>query len=61
MYKEFSNWVCKECGKISKSKNNLRSHVEANHVTSSELSCPICQKKYKTRDTLRHHSKKCKM
>jgi len=55
-------WQCTECNKISKSKANLKKHVEI-HMTGLSFSCNYCDKVCKTSNSLNVHiytSKPCK-
>ena len=45
---------CKICGKQA-AYNNLRSHVEANHITGFSHACNICGKTSRSRNALRMH------
>lgn len=61
MFKDvFMNWVCKVCNKMSKTKRNIETHIEANHIESSGVACPICYRVLKTRESLRSHMKNTK-
>jgi len=56
-----SGWQCIECNKYSKTKANLRKHVEI-HLELS-FACKYCEKVYKTRNSLNLHmytSKPCR-
>jgi len=50
-------WECLQCGKTSNRQYNIRGHVEAKHIEGLKLSCSVCQKCFKTRDSLRHHTR----
>ena len=47
-------WECTECGKIGKFKNHLKSHVES-HLEGFVHKCDLCEKDFKTRNTLNNH------
>ena len=50
-------FACKECGKTGPKLNNIRSHIEAMHVTGFCHFCNSCGKAVKTRDALKTHQK----
>ena len=51
-------WACNVCGKEGH-KANIKTHIEANHVTSNiSHSCDICGKSSRSRDGLRQHKAK---
>jgi len=55
-------WQCSACSKVSRTKANLRKHVEI-HITGLSFSCKFCEKVYKTKNSLNAHtytSKPCK-
>ena len=39
-----SEWTCSVCGKSSKTKNNIRQHIEANHIDGVAHPCDQCEK-----------------
>ena len=44
-------WACNVCGKEDMKKSNIKTHIEANHITSDvSFSCDLCAKtsRYKT-------------
>ena len=44
-------WACNVCGKEDMKKSNIKTHIEANHITSDvSFSCNLCAKtsRYKT-------------
>ena len=44
-------WACNVCGKEDVKKSNMKTHIEANHITSDvSFSCDLCAKpsRYKT-------------
>jgi len=47
-------WRCKECGKVSEKKLKLGMHVES-HLEGFSLTCKICNKIYRTRNSLWKH------
>jgi len=57
-----NKWKCVECQKYSKTKANLRKHVEI-HIEGLQFVCKFCEKVFKTRNSLSLHlytSKQCK-
>ena len=50
-------FTCNICGKQA-AYNNLRSHIEANHITGFSHSCNICGKTSRSRDGLGIHRRK---
>ena len=55
-------WQCIDCNKYSKTKANLKKHVEI-HIEGLFFSCKYCDKVCKTRNSLNLHvytSKHCK-
>ena len=51
-----STWVCNVCGKEDKHKSNMKTHIEANHITSNiSYSCDICGKVSRSKTGLRFH------
>ena len=52
-------WLCNECGYQSRNKTNLKYHIEAKHVSTSDLStlypCQYCDKLLKNRKALNNH------
>lgn len=47
-------WKCNVCGKTSVYKSHMRNHVET-HVQGVNHQCVYCNKKLKTRESLRMH------
>ena len=48
------SFQCVECG-MSGKKRDVRRHVEAKHIANTYVSCSLCGKVVKTRDSLRKH------
>ena len=46
--------ICKVCGKEGKG-NVIKDHIEANHLEGIVIPCNICDKTFKSRNSLRHH------
>ena len=50
-----TSWACKVCGKEDQ-KPNIKSHIEANHITSTDsYSCDVCGKVSRSKTGLRFH------
>ena len=47
---------CKVCGKEGKS-NAIKDHIEANHLEGIVIPCNLCDKTFRSRDSLRHHNR----
>ena len=45
---------CKVCGKEGKS-NNIKDHIEANHLEGIVIPCNLCDKTFRSRPSLRNH------
>ena len=51
--------ICKVCGKEGQS-NGIKDHIEANHLEGIILPCSLCDKTFRSRNSLRHHNRqKC--
>ena len=48
-------FTCTVCGKEDKS-SNIKDHIETNHLEGVCLSCNLCEKTFKSRKNLRHHT-----
>ena len=48
---------CKVCGKEGMS-NAIKDHIEANHLEGIIIPCNFCNKTFRSRDSLRHHTKR---
>ena len=49
--------ICKVCGKEGRS-NALKDHIETNHLEGIIVPCDLCEKTFRSRDSLRHHKKR---
>ena len=47
---------CKVCGKEGLGKT-IKDHIEANHLDGVAIPCNLCDKTFRSRNALRHHSK----
>ena len=49
-------WACNVCGKEDVKKSNMKTHIEANHITSdASFSCDLCAKTSRYKTGLRIH------
>ena len=53
--KIFKAHVCKVCGKEGM-KNDIKKHIESNHVEGVFLPCKLCEKTFRARNSLRIHN-----
>ena len=49
--------ICKVCGKEGKG-SHIRDHIEANHLEGIVISCSLCDKTFRSRQTFGHHKRK---
>ena len=49
---------CIPCGKISSMVANARNHAET-HIDGLNFPCQLCDKSFRSRESLRKHSTKC--
>lgn len=47
-------WECVQCGKIAKTKQHIKSHVET-HLVGVSHDCKFCFKSFKTTNSLSKH------
>ena len=47
-------YLCKVCGKEGQHKN-IKDHIEANHLEGIVIPCNLCDKTFRSRQTLRNH------
>ena len=52
--KENDLYICNSCGKVAKTRENIVKHVEI-HIEGLSYRCPICDKTFKTRNSLQFH------
>ena len=50
--------LCKVCGKEGMS-NAIKDHIEANHIEGIVIPCSLCEKTFRSRNSLRHQTQKC--
>ena len=50
-------YVCKVCGKESR-KHDIQDHIEANHLKGISVPCNLCEKTFRSRNSLRCHNSK---
>ena len=48
--------ICKVCGKEGMNKN-IKDHIEANHLEGLTLPCNLCEKTFRSRNSLRMHKR----
>ena len=51
-----SVYTCNVCGKEGTNPTNIRDHIEANHIEGISLPCNFCEKKFRSRASLRMHN-----
>ena len=47
-------FICKECGKEDNS-TNIKHHIEANHLDGLVIPCNLCDKTFRSRNSLKKH------
>ena len=52
--------TCKMCGKEGHGMN-IRDHIEVNHLDGISLPCIICERTFRSRNSLRKHACKSKI
>ena len=52
----YSVWQCDVCGQRIQRKNDIKRHIEAKHLIFPGVTCNLCERVYKTRNSLRKHS-----
>ena len=48
--------ICKVCGKEGIG-NNIKNHIETNHLEGIIIPCNLCDKTFRSRNALRQHNK----
>ena len=46
-------YICQICGKEGR-QSNIKDHIEANHLAGISIPCSLCEKTFRSRDSLRH-------
>ena len=46
--------ICKVCGKEG-GAINIKNHIEANHITGISIPCDLCEKSFKSRNSVAVH------
>ena len=49
-------YVCKVCGKEGQSIN-IQQHIEAQHLERVSIPCDLCEKMFRSRNTLSAHTR----
>ena len=52
------SWICKLCGKSAKWRQQMQYHVEGKHLEGMSLPCNLCEKIFRTRNSLLVHKTK---
>jgi len=52
------DYSCRQCGKILKSKKDLKRHIISKHIESAPVKCPHCDRDYKNGPSLQNHISK---
>ena len=52
-----TKYTCKVCGKEGM-RNDLRKHIEANHLEGVCIPCNFCERTFRSRKSLREHNLK---
>ena len=55
MRDEEGRWVCPECNLSTKSRTNIREHIESKHLPENCIQCPLCGNVCKSKAALRVH------
>ena len=48
-------YICKVCGKEARCRT-IKDHIEANHLEGIAIPCNLCDKTFRSKRTLKHHS-----
>ena len=46
---------CKTCGKEATHRNDIKKHIEANHLEGVSIPCNLCEKTFRSRNALAQH------
>ena len=53
---EEGRWICPECNLTTRSRTNIREHIESKHLPgNNSYLCPLCSKVCKSTAALRVH------
>ena len=52
-----TRYTCKLCGKEGM-RNDIRKHIESNHLEGVSIPCNLCERTFRSRQTLREHKLK---
>ena len=55
MFRSGADWNCGVCGRTARRKIDIARHVEARHVPNLQVTCQMCDRVFKTRDSMRKH------
>jgi rubredoxin len=50
------SFVCRLCGAVLCRRQNLKIHIRDLHYNAKQYQCPVCQKIYKNKSSLRVHT-----
>ena len=49
-----AGWQCGACG-FTGNKSNIKQHIEARHMDNTNVTCELCGRVYKTKNSLQNH------
>ena len=49
-------YICQICVKEGR-QSKIKDHIESNHLAGISIPCSLCEKTFRSRDSLRHHIK----
>ena len=49
-------FVCQVCGKEAGQKVHMKDHIEAHHLKGISIPCNLCEKTFRSRNSLRRHN-----
>ena len=55
MKDEEGRWICPECNLTTRSRTNIKEHIDAKHLPGNSYLCPLCSKACKSTGALRVH------
>lgn len=50
------SWQCPQCSLTTRSRTNMREHIESKHMEGLIIVCPVCEKQCKSSAALRVHT-----